>query len=265
MGSKSKYNEIIERIFLSKFRSGASEISFERSDIVAVAEDLGIEYPKNLGDVVYSFRYRSSLPAKVRAKAPKGMTWIIRAAGRGRYRFSLVRDISLDPNENIAETKIPDATPGIVSKHSLSDEQALLAKVRYNRLVDVFTGITCYSLQSHLRTTVPNMGQIETDEIYIGVDKRGVQYVIPVQAKGGKDRLSVVQIEQDLAMCEHKFPELVCRPVGAQFMREEVIALFEFELGNGGVRVAGERHYRLVEPDQVSDAELRGYRSRLSE
>lgn len=65
----------------------------------------------------------------------------------------------------LAETKIPDSTPGIIAKYALNDEQALLAKVRYNRLIDIFTGVACYSLQSHLRTTVPKIGQVETDEI----------------------------------------------------------------------------------------------------
>src|SRR5581483_2740636 len=99
---------------------------------------------------------------------------------------------------------------GVVAKYALSDEQALLAKLRYNRLIDTFTGVTCYSLQNHLRTTVPSIGQVETDEIYIGVDRRGAHYVFPVQAKGRSDRLNIVQIEQDFALCRHKFPALIC-------------------------------------------------------
>ena len=55
----------------------------------------------------------------------------------------------------------------------MSDEQALLAKIRYNRLLDVFLGISAYSLQNHLRTTVLHIGQIEIDELYIGLDKHG--------------------------------------------------------------------------------------------
>src|SRR5947199_1254717 len=101
----------------------------------------------------------------------------------------------------------------MITKYALSDEQALLAKLRYNRLIDIFTGVACYSLQSHLRTTVPNMGQVETDEIYIGVDRRGAHFVFPVQAKGGNDTLSIVQIEQDFALCAAKFPALICRRV----------------------------------------------------
>jgi hypothetical protein len=109
----------------------------------------------------------------------------------------------------LTQTKVPDATPGIVVRYSLNDEQALLAKVRYNRLIDIFTGVTCYSLQNHLRTTVADMGQVETDEIYVGVDRRGAQYVFPVQAKGGTDKLNIVQIEQDFALCRRSSPTLL--------------------------------------------------------
>ena len=46
------------------------------------------------------------------------------------------------------------------------NEQELLAIVRYNRLIDIFLGITCYSLQNHLQTTITGIGQVETNEIY---------------------------------------------------------------------------------------------------
>lgn len=160
-------------------------------------------------------------------------------------------------------TKVPDSTPGIVARYALTDEQALLAKLRYNRLVDIFTGVTCYSIQNHLRTTVRGIGQIETDEIYVGLDKRGAHYVLPVQAKGKTDQIGVVQIEQDLAMCRAKFPNLVARPIAAQFMDDNGIALFEFgtDEENEIVKLA-ERHYRLVPEIELSSEELTLYRSR---
>lgn len=162
----------------------------------------------------------------------------------------------------MSETKVPDATPGIVALYSFDDEQALLAKLRYNRLIDIFTGLTCYSLQNHLRTTVPNMGQVETDEIYVGVDKRGAHYVLPVQAKGGTDKHNVVQIEQDFALCAVKFPTLICRAIGAQFMEDNLIAMFEFETGEGGVTLRAEKHYRLVPIDELTEDDLKNYRDR---
>lgn len=264
MSPKNRYTAIIEAIFVGKFTAGSREVPFERQDIVRVAKRLKIDLPKNLGDVIYSFRYRAALPTTITSKAAPGEAWIIRAAGTSRYKFVLVKDVSLTPNPALATTKVPDSTPGVIAKYALNDEQALLAKVRYNRLVDIFTGVACYSLQNHLRTTAPSLGQVEIDELYIGVDKQGVHYVLPIQAKGGRDRLNVVQVEQDLAVCANKFPSLVCRPIGAQFMRNDVIALFEFEEDEEGVRISAEKHYKLVAPEKVTAKDLEAYRARVA-
>jgi len=260
----NRYSAIIEKLFFSKYEKGMREVPFEREEMEKFAAKLKVKLPKNLGDLVYSFRYRALLPATITSLAGEQEVWIIRPAGRSRYSFALVKNTPILPNEHMAVTKVPDATPGIVAKYAFNDEQALLAKVRYNRLVDIFSGVTCYSLQNHLRTTVPEMGQVETDEIYIGVDKKGAHYVFPVQAKGGKDKLSIVQIEQDFAVCATKFPLLVCRPIAAQFMDEGVIALFEFEAGDNGVTISSEKHYKLVSPKEVTDADLETYRGRLN-
>lgn len=77
--------------------------------------------------------------------------------------------------------------------------------------------------------------------------------------------MSIVQIEQDLALCLEKFPDLVCRPVASQFMRENLIALFEFEATPEGVKVSSEKHYRLVISDDLSAQELADYRKRLAD
>ena len=114
-------------------------------------------------------------------------------------------------------------------------------KVRYNRLIDIFLGITTYSLQNHMRTTVAGLGQIEIDEIYVGIDKQGRQYVVPVQAKGGKDKHGLVQTLQDVMCCEERFPHLICRPVSAQFMKEGRIALFELTFEDGEMKIVDER------------------------
>jgi hypothetical protein len=176
----NRYSQIIERIFLEKHKEGITEITFSREDIVRIARKIGVKLPKNLGDVIYSFRYRAQLPESIKVKAPKGYEWIIRPAGRSKYAFVATSAATIQPSASLVETKIPDATPGIIAMYALNDEQALLAKLWYNRLIDIFTGVTYYSLQSHLRTFVDNIGQIETDEIYVGVDKRGAHYAFPV-------------------------------------------------------------------------------------
>lgn len=259
----NRYQRIMERIFSRHFQPGAIEVPFEREELASTARELGIDVPLNLGDIPYSFRYRQTLPDSIRATAPAGQEWIIRSVGRSRYMFALRAIMDLSPSRNLTETKVPDATPGIVTMYAQGDEQALLAKLRYNRLVDIFTGVTCYSLQNHLRTTVPNIGQVETDELYVGLDRRGAHYVFPVQAKGGSDRLSIVRIERDFALCEDRFPGLIARPIAAQFIEQDVIALFAFEKQDDAVKILVEKHYRLVPPERLSTSELAAYRQRL--
>jgi hypothetical protein len=169
---------------------------------------------------------------------------------------------TIQPRTDLAAIKIPDATPEIIEDYKLGDEQALLAKVRYNRLIDIFLGLTTYSLQNHLRTQVKGMGQIEIDEVYVGLNRNGAHYVIPVQAKGGSDKLSPVQTMQDIECCKMKFPDAICRPISAQFMKNDVIALFELTLEDGRLLVAMERHYRLVPSSEIDTATKRQYADR---
>jgi hypothetical protein len=250
---------LVEKVFLDRYASGAKSIEFERHDLVLAAKELGVPLPKNLGDVVYSIRYRTPMPVSVLETQPEGMEWIIEGAGRAKYVFRLVRISRIVPNRDLIAVKIPDSTPEIVYAYALSDEQALLAKVRYNRLIDIFLGIVAYSLQSHLRTTVKAIGQVEIDEIYVAVDRSGRQFVLPVQAKGGNDQLSAVQTKQDLACCAEKYPGLICRAISAQFMDDDSIALFELTVEHDDVKVVEERHYQLVPADRIDEADLRKY------
>lgn len=262
---KNRYVQIIEEIFSKYYSEGSTRVPFQRSDIIEAAKKLRIKLPKNVGDLIYSFRYRSDLPQSILAKAPENASWVIRPAGTAKYVFELAPVASITPNPNLAEIKIPDATPGVIEKYALNDEQALLAKIRYNRLVDIFTGLTCYSLQNHPRTTAPQIGQVETDEIYIGIDKRGAHYVLPVQAKGGTDKLGIVQFEQDMAVCIAKFPNLICKLIAAQFMRDNIIAIFELEDSEAGIVIVSEKHYRLVPPEELSPEDLKKYSLRSAD
>jgi hypothetical protein len=256
----NRYKALIETIFFKHWKSGSLEFEFERREIKETAEQLQIELPDNLGDVVYSIRYRMALPQKVLDTQSKGREWIIEGAGRSRYRFKLVAATRIVPNPAFASIAIPDATPELIRAYALDDEQALLAIVRYNRLIDTFLGLTTYSLQNHLRTTVKSVGQMEIDELYIGLDKHGCHYVIPVQAKGGKDQIGVVQTTQDIRFAAQKFPDMRCRPIAAQFMDEGVIALFELTLSKDEVKVVDEKHYKLVPADRLDRVAVRNYR-----
>jgi len=147
--ARNRYEQLIERIFLAHYKRGSTQVTFDREEIPKMANRLGIEIPKNLGDLIYSFRYRVQLPSSITNKAPKGKEWIIRPVGRSKYQFVLVTKWAITPNRALSRIKVPDATPGMIVKYALSDEQALLAKLRYNRLIDISPA----SRATHFRAT----------------------------------------------------------------------------------------------------------------
>lgn len=252
--AKGMYVAIMESLFFEKYTVGADSIEFTRDDIIAHAEKVGQSRPKNLGDLVYSFRYRTTMPASITNTAPEGYSWVIIGTGDAQYKFVLSRNTNIMPNTAMRPILIPNNTPEMLTIYSLSDEQSLLSKVRYNRILDMFLGIVAYSMQNHLRTKVDDIGQIEIDELYIGVNKVGQHFVIPVQAKVGNDKIGVVQLYQDIEFCKRRFPDLICIPIAVHFDETQGgICMFRLALEDFAVQIVEEKHYRLVGGTSISD------------
>jgi hypothetical protein len=261
----SRQSQIVQAVFFDRYKKGDTSIQFSRPDLFDACEKHGIKPLANMGDgALYSYRYRQKLPKDILDTQPAGKEWVILGRGISQYEFRLVSKSNIIPNTSLISTKIPEATPEIIKRYAFTDEQALLARVRYNRLVDTFFGITTYSLQNHLRTTVETIGQIEIDEIYVGVDKDGRHFVIPAQAKVGNDKIGYAQLFQDLGYCREKYPNLVCRALAAKFMTGGTIALFELTIDGDSVNIVHEKHYDLVPEGAITDEELRTYNTRTS-
>lgn len=259
----SRQSQIVSAVFLDRYAEGKTSIPFSRQDLFDACEEHGIEPLKNMGDgALYSYRYRAKWPPAIQERQPEGKEWVILGRGIAQYEFRLVSASNILPNQHLVATKVPEATPEIIKRYAFTDEQALLARIRYNRLVDMFFGITAYSLQNHLRTTVDAIGQIEIDEIYVGVDRYGRHFVIPAQAKVGNDKIGYAQLYQDLAYCVEKYPRLVCRALAAKFMSGGTIALFELTIDGDFVKIVQERHYDLVPEGNITEAELDDYNIR---
>ena len=187
MTTPTKYEQIIAHIFSERHDGSGDGFAFPRAAINEAADALGLRRVSNVGDVLYTFRSRKPLPQSIRATAPGSSEWIIRTTATGQYRFDLIEHARFPVTPHLAETRIPDSTPALIHLYKQSDEQALLAIIRYNRLIDVFTRLSCFSVQSHLRTSLKGSGQIEVDELYVGLDRKGAHYVIPVEVKSAED------------------------------------------------------------------------------
>lgn len=271
---KQTYNRIIESVFTGKRPAGSERFSFSRDDLLRAALELGLEIngdekvvARNIGDIIYTYRFRKDFPASILKSAPEGKMWIILGKGIGAYEFRLITTPTLSADPDWGITRLHDATPEIVRRFNLNDEQAVLARIRYNRLIDIFCRCVAYSLQNHLRTNIQGVGQIEIDELYVGANRQGEHFIIPVQVKREKDRLGVSQLLQDLEYCAKAHPEMQPRAIGAQMMKYEEdgrifdrVVLFEFKCEDNGADVritkAVERHFVLLPHSNITAADL---------
>lgn len=112
------------------------------------------------------------------------------------------------------------------------DEQALLSVVGYCQLLDHFTGLKVYRLRSHVRKSVPGVGQAELDAIDVGIASGDdeVPVVFPIEAKAVSDELNRVQIFNMIQYAAHYFPGMKVRPLAVKVDYQSAVHLMEFNV-----------------------------------
>ncbi len=145
--------------------------------------------------------------------------------------------------------KIPDNVPSIVERYSRDDEQALLARIRYNGLVTTFLGMSTYSLQSHWKTTLKLTGSpTEIDEMYVGLNADGQHFMIPVEAKSRErsERLTADQIYNNYITAKTQFPNVIVIPLAAKVIDDYQFAMVRFAVDSATEEVTKVMEKRYV-------------------
>ncbi|PKL68025.1 MAG: hypothetical protein CVV30_11820 [Methanomicrobiales archaeon HGW-Methanomicrobiales-1] len=255
-GELSNYEKVIENLFFKKYpktdADKVTEILFPKTDYEASALAVGVKV-ENIPDITYTFRVRCPFPDSIL----KTGHWIIEPRGKGKYAFvKLQRSPFISLQEELTEIEIMNALPEIVEKYTADDEQGMLSSIRYNRLIDIFTKVTCFHLQSHIRAYNEGKGQVEIDELYVGIDQEGRKYIFPIEAKSPdqRDRLGWVQITNMVQYAKEVYPELICRPLGAKPIDKNNIYLIEFENISdvNTIRIKETRRYKLIRKNKSS-------------
>jgi hypothetical protein len=239
-GKNSKvYVPVILKLFQDRWRPGASTVVFSLDDVRTAVEAVRAtsDNPdsissRNPADVIYRMRSRTKLPDEILAKG----FHVLRAVGRGRYQFEKA-------SSGIMEVPLSELTPAIdqtpmpvrrllPETMAEMDEQALLSVVGYCQLLDHFTGMKVYRLRSHVRKSVPGIGQAELDAIDVGIASGDddVPVVFPIEAKAVSDELNRVQIFNMIQYAAHYFPGLKVRPLALKVDYESAVHLMEFNV-----------------------------------
>jgi hypothetical protein len=246
--SSRVYVPILREIVKRKHQVGALRVEFSLDDVREVAANLDLKIG-NPADLIYRMRSRTRLPDDI---LDMGFT-ILRGIGRGRYVLEVGGEATVHlPDHDILDTN--DLTPLPVRRllpEDLADldEQGLLTMIGYSKLLDHFTGLTVYRLRSHVRKSVPNIGQAELDEIDVGIALRDddVPVVFPIEAKATDEVINRVQVATAVAYCLTYFPGHEIRPIVVKLAYDGVIHFLEFRptTSLSGLRIINSVGYRL--------------------
>jgi len=233
------YVPVILKLFRDRYRPGASTVIFSLDDVRNAVDAVRAESSqpdrissRNPADVVYRMRSRTKLPDEILEKG----FHILRPIGRGQYQFERATAGIIEPPVTEPISAI-DHTPMPVRRllpETLAemDEQAVLSVVAYCNLLDHFTGMKIYRLRSHVRKSVPGVGQAELDAIDVGIaaaeDETPV--IFPIEAKAVSDALNRVQIHNMVQYARHYYPGLTVRPLALKVDYQSVLHLMEFNV-----------------------------------
>lgn len=223
------YGPILLHVFRARWRQGASTVLFTLDDIRNAADSLKLEV-RNPADLIYRMRSRTVLPKEI---LDKGF-YILRAIGRGQYQFekgssTIFQPLDTQPVEALDLTPLP-VRRLLPERVAEMDEQAVLTVASYCKLFDHFTGLQVYRLRSHVRKSVPGVGQAELDAIDVGVALRDdeLPIIFPIEAKAAADALNRVQVFNMLQYSRHYFPGMTIRPLAVKVDYDSVLHILEF-------------------------------------
>jgi hypothetical protein len=130
-----------------------------------------------------------------------------------------------------------------------------VTRVLYNRLIDIFTGLTCFHIQNHYRGFVEGMGEVELDALYVGIDKTGKLYILPIEAKSQAENEMIgrVQISQMAKLVRQDFADLDRRILAIKYLKDGTIVIIEFDdqVEPDDFKIVSVSRFRLIRQEQI--------------
>lgn len=202
----------------------SGDILFSQEDLRRAANELGLEV-RNFPDLTYNLRSRSPLPQEI---LDAGFTTI---AIRGRGKYALVSgDDKVEVPAGTDTVEVPTSSiPAAIRDILRADEQSILSAMRYLDLVSEFIGTHAYHLQGHLRTSGGLGQQVEADDVWVAVNPDGSRIILPIEAKGPRERIGRHQMMSTVDAVLAKIPGFPVVPLAAQLQASGTLVLIAFD------------------------------------
>ena len=242
-GSLNRGSAILSLIFAERYRGSNTPVSFTKDDLQTAGEDLGIDLPKNLSDVIYALRHRSPIPEGIQRTALKGQDWVIETVGRSEYWLIQRPCQRIEADPSAFDYLFEDETPRIARDFGMKGAPLLDCILRKNQILKKFLGSPVEHLQSQVRASVKGVGQVEVGSLFFS-DINGE--VIPVCLIAKPGEFNLAKAAQNMRFAAAHYPEMDCRPVVAQLLSEKRVALFELSGSPETPHVLHEAHFSLA-------------------
>jgi hypothetical protein len=240
-----RYGPTIERVFLSAYAAALQGTQTQPPDpdptlIVVHGDTLRASLVANglkvgnLYDMIYFFKVRAPLPASIRAMGH----WGLDSLGKGYYGFRKLKNkpqIEID-FDDIAPVSVYNAVPELIDGYLRHDEQSMLSRILYNRLIDIYIGMSCWLAQNHYRSQIAvqfGSAEVEVDALYAGVDSQGHQHAIGIEAKSHakSEMINRIQLSNMARMLRERFPEAIPIILAVKMLQDGDIGLVRFQDG----------------------------------
>ena len=228
VAKKDKGSSLYGPIMLWVFKNSKKDpktgaILFSQDDLRRAANKMGLEV-RNFPDLTYNLRSRAKLPRKI---LDAGFTTIA-IRGRGKYALVTEKDkVEVPDGTKIIEIST-DPIPIAIRDILRTDEQSILSAMRYLDIVTDFIGAKCYHLQGHLRTSGALGQQVEADDVWVADFGKGKRTILPIEAKGPRERLGLHQMMSTVDAVLAKIPHFPVVPLGAQLEETGLLLLISF-------------------------------------
>jgi hypothetical protein len=252
-GNRSKvYGPVLLAIFRRKHKAGEIRIEFTLEEVRDELDLQGVE-ARNAPDLIYRMKSRTRLPEEIQTAGFR----ILMIIGRGKYALIHGDATLIDYPARSEPELVPDRTPLAVRRllpddFGSVDEQALLSVLRYNDLFSKFLGVPSFHLKSHVRKSVPNVGQAEVDDVHVAIlpgdSDNPTLVIVPVEAKAKDDPVNRAQIVMQIHYANHAYPGLAARPLTVKLFEDGVILFMEFAptVKHNELCVVKHAYYRLT-------------------
>ncbi len=232
-GDKGTYRSILLWVFRNGTADPATgDLLFTQADLRRAAQELHLEV-RNFPDLTYNLRSRSPLPPEI---IEAGFTTIA-IRGKGKYALVTAEDKVEVPSGTevleVSTTAVPKAIRDILR----TDEQSILSAMRYLDLVSDFIGTKAYHLQGHLRTSGGFGQQVEADDVWVAVKPGKTRLILPIEAKGPRERIGRHQMMSTVDAVLKKIPGFPVVPLAAQLEESGLLVLIEFSYRTAGDRI----------------------------